>query len=156
MNKAGSLPSSGVMLSLRFKQYYEPLRLPSPDAVLSFPYTRHSAVSLPPTMDLQHWATSLPIHADPSTPGVNMRHFRCSSAHPTAFPLRPQSRLLHSFTRLHTGSLSLRPASLLFENSRHRVTAMPLPHTTGAHGQLPRRDFNPLDLLLLLRTDATL
>ena len=25
-------------------------------------------------------------------------------------------------------------------------------HATGAYGQLPGRDFNPLDLLLLLRT----
>jgi len=33
-----------------------------------------------------------------------------------------------------------------------RVTTAPLPHATGAYGQLPRRDFNPLDLLLLLRT----
>jgi hypothetical protein len=52
------------------------------------------------------------------------------------------------------GSLTLRPALLLFGNSRPRVTTTPLPHTTGAHGQFPRRDFNPLDLLLLLRTDV--
>jgi hypothetical protein len=50
------------------------------------------------------------------------------------------------------GSLTLRPALLLFGNSRPRVTATPLPHATEAHGQLPGRDFNPLDLLLLLRT----
>jgi len=29
---------------------------------------------------------------------------------------------------------------------------MPLPHTTKVYGQLLGRDFNPLDLLLLLRT----
>ena len=57
-----------------------------------------------------------------------------------------------SFTRLRLGSLALRPALLLFGNSRPRVTATPLPHATGAYGQLPERDFNPLDLLLLLRT----
>ena len=51
------------------------------------------------------------------------------------------------------GSLALRPALLLFGNSRPRVTTTPLPHATGAYGQLPGRDFNPLDLLLLLRTD---
>lgn len=50
------------------------------------------------------------------------------------------------------GSLALRPALLLCGNSRPRVAATPLPHATGAHGQLPGRDFNPLDLLLLLRT----
>ncbi len=57
-----------------------------------------------------------------------------------------------SFTRLLMGSLALRPALLLFGNSRPRVTTTPLPHATGAYGQLPGRDFNPLDLLLLLRT----
>jgi hypothetical protein len=50
------------------------------------------------------------------------------------------------------GSLTLRPALLLFGNSRPRITTTPLPHATGAYGQLPGRDFNPLDLLLLLRT----
>ena len=58
-----------------------------------------------------------------------------------------------SFTRLLIGSLALRPALLLFGNSRPRVTTTPLPHATGAYGQLPGRDLNPLDLLLLLRTD---
>ena len=59
------------------------------------------------------------------------------------------------FTRLRLGSLALRPALLLLGNSRPRVTTTPLPHATGAHGQLPGRDFNPLDLLLLLRTVKT-
>jgi len=39
---------------------------------------------------------------------------------------------------------------LLFGNSRPRVATTPFPHATGAYGQLPGRDFNPLDLLLLL------
>jgi hypothetical protein len=56
------------------------------------------------------------------------------------------------FTRLFMGSLALRPALLLFGNSQPRVTTKLLPHATGAYGQLPRRDFNPLNLLLLLRT----
>ena len=76
-----------------------------------------------------------------------------SIIHPTAFPFCPQSGLLSLFTRLLMGSLALRPALLLFGNSRPRVTTTPLPHATGAYGQLPRRDFNPLDLLLLLRTN---
>jgi hypothetical protein len=58
----------------------------------------------------------------------------------------------NSFTRLRVGSLALRPALLLFGNSRPRVTTTPLPHTTKAYGQFLGRDFNPLDLLLLLRT----
>jgi hypothetical protein len=32
------------------------------------------------------------------------------------------------------------------------VTTTPLPHATGTYGQFPGRDFNPLNLLLLLRT----
>ncbi|WP_245725090.1 reverse transcriptase domain-containing protein, partial [Nitrosomonas halophila] len=59
-----------------------------------------------------------------------------------------------SFTRLLMGSLALRPALLLCGNSRPRVAATPFPHATGAYGQLPGRDFNPLDLLLLLRTNG--
>jgi len=35
---------------------------------------------------IQHWAVNLPRHAVLATPGVNPRHFRYSSAHPTAFP----------------------------------------------------------------------
>ena len=58
----------------------------------------------------------------------------------------------NSFTRLLMGSLALRPDTLLFGNSRPRVTTTPLPHATGAYGQFPGRDFNPLDTLLLLRT----
>jgi hypothetical protein len=57
-----------------------------------------------------------------------------------------------SLTRLVIGSLALRPALLLFGNSRPRITTTPLPHVTGAYGQRPGRDFNPLDLLLLLPT----
>ena len=50
------------------------------------------------------------------------------------------------------GSLAFRPAILLFGDSRPRVATTPLPHATEAYGQLLGRDFNPLDLLLLLRT----
>ena len=55
-------------------------------------------------------------------------------------------------TRLLIGSLAFRPAILPFGNSRPRVTTTPLPHATEAYGQLFGRDFNPPDLLLLLRT----
>ena len=57
-----------------------------------------------------------------------------------------------SFTRLLIGSLAFRPALLLFENLRPDVTISPLSHTTVAYGQFHGRDFNPLDLQLLLRT----
>ena len=55
--------------------------------------------------------------------------------------------------RVLIGSLALRPALSLFGNSRPRVITTPLPHATGPYGQLPGRDFTPLDLLLLLRMD---
>lgn len=51
------------------------------------------------------------------------------------------------------GSLSLRPAALPTGNLRPLITQTPLPSATGAYGQLPGRDFNPLDKQLLLRTD---
>jgi hypothetical protein len=95
MNQAGFLSSAGVVWSLHLKRSYEPLRLPAQASVLSLPYTRRSAVSPPPRLDLQHWATTLQEHADPATPGVNGRYFRCSGVHPTAFPFCPQGRLLH-------------------------------------------------------------
>lgn len=56
------------------------------------------------------------------------------------------------FTRLHLGSLALRPISLSFRNSRPLITQTPLLRTTKAYGQLLGRDFNPLAKLLLLRT----
>jgi hypothetical protein len=56
------------------------------------------------------------------------------------------------FTRLLIGSLALRPALLLCGNSRPRVATTPLPHATKVYGQFLGRDFNPLDMLLLLRT----
>src|SRR3989338_4076675 len=86
-------------------------------------------------------------------PREMMRATSVVSAH-ILRPSPPDHRVgfSNSFTRLRVGSLALRPALLLFGNSRPRITATPLPHATGAHGQLPGRDFNPLDLLLLLRT----
>ena len=56
------------------------------------------------------------------------------------------------FTRLHLGSLALRPISLSFRNSRPLITQTPLLRTTKAYGQLLERDFNPLAKSLLLRT----
>jgi hypothetical protein len=94
MNKAGFLPSAGVMLSRRLNRYYEPLRLPPAAIALSFPYTQQLVASPPPQTGLQHWALNLREHADPATPGANECHFRYSSIHPTAFPFCPQGRRL--------------------------------------------------------------
>ena len=103
------------MLSLELQRYYEPLRLPLRAAALSFPYTQQSVASPPRTPGLQHWAVNLRAHAAPATTGVNRRHFRYSSAHPTAFPFCPQGRLLqfvyeatHRFTCVTACSLAVR------------------------------------------------
>ena len=58
------------------------------------------------------------------------------------------------FTRLHLGSLALRPISSSFRNSRPLITQTPLLRTTKAYGQLLEREFNPLAKLLLLRTSV--
>ena len=90
-------------------------------------------------------------------PTLLPREMMCATSVVSAHIQRPSPSdhrlgFSNSFTRLRVGSLALRPALLLFGNSRPRVTTTPLPHATGAYGQLPGRDFNPLDLLLLLRT----
>ena len=48
MNKAGFLPSTGVMLSLGLKRYFKPLRLPLRPGAISFPYTQQPVASPPP------------------------------------------------------------------------------------------------------------
>jgi hypothetical protein len=147
MNKAGFLSSAGVMLSLHLNRSYEPLRLPTQASVLSLPYTRWSTVSPPPGLDLQHWATNLQEHADPATPGVD----GATSVIPAPIQRPSPSdygvgfsvfvyEATHGFTCVTACSLAV-----------WKLTT-PLPHATGAYGQLPGRDFNPLDLLLLLRT----
>ena len=108
--------------------------------------------SPPPQTGRKPRAVNLREHADPATPGVDECHFRYSSTLPRPSPSDHRVGFSGSFTRLLIGSLALRPALLLLGNSRPRVTATPLPHATGAYGQLPGRDFNPLDSLLLLRT----
>jgi len=96
--------------------------------------------------------------------------YRISSTGPTAFhnmpPLLPRESICatsvisahiqrpspvdhrignsNSFTRLHLGSLALRPAILPIENLRPLITQTPLSWTTKVYGQLLGRDFNPL------------
>jgi hypothetical protein len=57
-------------------------------------------------------------------------------------------------TRLHLGSLALRPAALPAGNLRPLVARTPPPSATKAHGQLLGRDSNPQEEQLLLRTDV--
>ena len=51
----------------------------------------------------------------------------------------------NKLTRLHVGSLSLRPAALPIGNLRPLITQTPLPWATKVYGQLLGRDFNPQD-----------
>ena len=90
-------------------------------------------------------------------PTLLPRESTCATSVLTAHIRRPSPfdhrvGFSNSFTRLLIGSLALRPAILLFGNSRPRISPAPLPHATKAYGQLLGRDFNPLDALLLLRT----
>ena len=69
VNKVGSLPSGGVVLSFALNRYYEPLRLPRQPSAPSVPLIRlgcgfyaRTAVGLP------FCTVSLPPHAAPATP----------------------------------------------------------------------------------------
>ncbi len=112
-----------------------------------------SVASLHPVMDLQHWTDPVFKYMPPCC----QETMTITSVLPmaaTTFPFCPQGRRLQpNITRLPLGSLALRPALLLGGNLRPLVTKTPLPHATESYGQLLGRDFNPLDLLLLLRTD---
>jgi len=152
MKKAGFLPSTGVLLSLGFKRYYEPLRLPFRAAVISLPYTHWSVASPPPKR-----VSSTGLYVFQNMPSLLPRESRGATSVLPAPCHRPSPSdhrvgVSSSFTRLLLGSLALRPALLLGGNLRPRVTTTPLPHTTKVYGQFLGRDFNPLDIRLLLRT----
>ncbi len=153
MNKAGSLPSGRVMLSLTLKRYYEPLRLPMQPAAISLPYTHR-------LMFLKHHCNGSPaldrlsaVACHPCYPGRRLRPLPFSQSVPIGLPhLTRGSASPIQVTRLHVGSLSLRPASLPFGNLRPLITQTPLPRATKLNGQFLGRDFNPLDNRLLLHT----
>ena len=152
MNTAGFLPSTGVVLSLGLKRYDEPLRLPFRAAVISWPYTQWSVSSPPPKR-----VSSTGLYVFQNMPSLLPREsMGVTSVIPAPFqrPSPSDHRVGVStlFTRLLIGSLALRPALLLCGNLRPRVTTTPLPHATKVYGQFLGRDFNPLDILLLLRT----
>jgi hypothetical protein len=86
---------------------------------------------------------------------VHWYGFHYQHTNTTAFPIQTRGVGNHiKFTRLHLGSLALRPISSSFRNSRPLIAQTPLLRTTKAYGQLLGRDFNPLAKLLLLRTPA--
>jgi hypothetical protein len=140
------------MLSLGCKRYYEPLRLPFRAAALSLPIPRgrwpphpQKRVSSTGQSVFHNMPFLLPRESTRTTSVVSARVQRPSpSDHRVGFST--------SLTRLRIGSRALRPALSLCGHSRPRVTTTPLPHATTVYGQLLGRDFNPLDILLLLRT----
>ena len=145
MNKVGFLSLAKVMLSFRFKRYYEPLRLPFRAESFSLPYTTRLVVSPPPK-----WVSSTEQSIFKNMPSLLPRELMTVTSVISTTTRRPSPSVhrvgySNSFTRLHIGSLALRPAFLLEGNSRPCVTTTPLPHATGAYGQLPGRDLNPLD-----------
>ena len=133
-------------------RYYEPLRLPIRPAALSSPCT-HPSMTSPSPHRVSSTGQSIFGNMPTLLPRESMAATSVAAAaiqRPCPFDQRVGFSI--SFTRLLLRSLALRPALLLFGNSRPRVAATPLPHATGVHGQLPGRDFNPQDSLLLLRT----
>lgn len=141
------------MLSRVYKRYHEFLRLPLRPDALSLPYT-HPLMASPPPQRLSSTALSdfrnmpplLPRDAARATSVVSARAQR-----PSPFDHRVSAS--DSFTRLHLGSLALRPAPSSSGHSRPLIAQTPIPSTTEAYGQLLGRDFNPLAIqLLLLRT----
>jgi len=127
------------MLSHALKRYYEPLRLPLQSTAISFPYTRqlmflghHHNGS--PALDCLSSKTCRPFY-----PGRSYWPFPLSEPVHIGLPrLSTGSASSRNFTRLHPGSLALRPASLPIGNLRPSVTRTPLPWATGANRTIPR------------------
>jgi hypothetical protein len=93
MNKAGSLFSSGVMLSLALKRYYGPLRLPIRPNAFSCPYAHR--LMFPLTSPYRVSSTGLVIfrRMPPLLPRRTAQAvFRCLRLCSSAFPIRPLGR----------------------------------------------------------------
>ena len=148
MNKAGSLPSTGVMLSLdlissgtlnpsdsryglrRFRCLIRFSRWP--------PHRRNGSPAL-------HGLSSTACH--PCYPGSRCALLPLFQRSSNGLPLQTTgSAPPFSVTRLRLGSLALRPAALPLGNLRPPITRTPLPSAKKAYGQLLSRDFNPLDI----------
>ena len=151
MMKVLPLPSLKVMLSLRCKRYYGQLRLPCRPSGTSFPYIHQ----LP---SRQHRQGSpvfilvwLPLRVTPVTPEAHLSvlvvFVRIDAP---VFPNVGEGRQLHCvFSRLHLGSLALRPAGLLGSlteplsgNLMLQVTLYTSLKLRGRTTELPRSDFN--------------
>ena len=151
MMKVLPLSSPKVMLSLRYKRYYGQLRLPCRPSEISFPYIHQLPLS-------QHRQGSpvfilvwLPLRVTPVTPEAHLSvlvvFVRIDAP---VFPTVGEGRQLHcDVSRLHLGSLALRPAGLLDSlkeplsgNLMLQVTLYTSLQLRGRTTELPRSDFN--------------
>jgi len=124
------------MLSRALKQYYEPLRLPLQPVMISALalYITVGTPVLPPQRAsrtalffFRHMPPLLPrkIHRNASV--LNFRWLRPS-------PLDHRVGIFSIVTRLHVGSLSLRPATLPMGNLQPLVTQTLLPGAKEVYG----------------------
>jgi len=113
MNKVGSLPSGRVVLSQALQRYYAPLRLPRQPSPISVVLIRRSCGLSPRTaVGLPSCTVSLPPHAAPATPEDPEGGCSFESLRQRPSPSDHRIGIFNSFTRLHLGSLALRPAAL--------------------------------------------
>ena len=106
---------------------------------------------------VQHCTAILPIHAIPATPEDHLKGFSVFYSQVLRPSLDVQKvGIFNSLTRLHIGSLSLRPAPLPIGNLQPLVTQTLLPGAKKAYGQFLLKDFNLLELQLLRHTDTLL
>jgi hypothetical protein len=148
MNKAGSLPSGRVVLSLALKRYYEPLRLPLRPLMISAPALYITVGGpVPPPQRVSRAALYFFRHMPPLLPRKNRRNASVLSfrrLRPS--PLDHRVGFFKLVTRLLIGSLALRPATLPMENLQPPVTRTLLPGAKEVYGQLLLLDFNQPDL----------
>ena len=138
VNKAAPLPSGWVMLSVALNQYYEPLRLPiQPDAT-SFPHT-HRFMFSPLLQRVSSTGLFIFRNMPPLLPREIPRTASVIPVRDIGLPLTSTGSASPSLlTRLHTGSLSLRPAASPFVNLRPGITPAPLTRANGATRTIPR------------------
>ena len=147
------LPSPKVMLSLGYQRYYGQIRLPCRPGETSFPYIhRLPSCWASARVSRVHCRMAAPAchpcyPGSPSIGSGSFRQDRCSG-----LPLcRRGSTTPSCVSRLHLGSLTLRPAGLLdslkeplSENLMLQVTLNTSLQLRGRTTELPWSDFNRL------------
>ena len=147
------LPSLKVMLSLRCNRYYEQLRLLCRPSETSSPYIHQLLFSQHRQGSPVFIVVWLPLRVTPVTTEVHLSVLAVMvRIDAPVFPLVGRGRQLHChFSRLHLGSLALRPAGLLGSlteplsgNLMLQVTLYTSLKLRGRTTELPRSDFNRL------------